>query len=423
MREKKYINKIGLVCVGSELFSHVANSNIHIATRVLESHGFEVNHNAIVHDNFENIIKAVEFCLINGDAVIISGGLGPTFDDITREAIAQLVNKRLIFSMDAWHEIQERFRERKISIIPDRNKKQAMIIEGAKRLINKLGTAPGMMLDYMEKPIFLLPGPPVEFEEMLISCVVPELLENTCSASTQRYIRKGFGIAGEPEAVVEEKTDILREEMVCAGGEWTILALPYLIELWLKLPVSKQSLFDNVEFKLKEIFKDSFLGANGISIPESLLILMKNKKLSCCFAESCTGGLAGHLITEIPGSSYCFNGSIVAYSNKLKKKFLKVPKTVLKKYGAVSEETAIAMAKGARKYGRTDVSLAITGIAGPSGATAEKPVGLVWMAVAITNSKFKTRKFYFAGKRTTIKLRAALAGIDFLRRVIMESRL
>ncbi|MCM8822092.1 MAG: CinA family nicotinamide mononucleotide deamidase-related protein [Candidatus Omnitrophica bacterium] len=414
------IKSIGLVCAGNELFSHIVNSNIHTANRIFESNGFELNCNIIVPDDPERIKSAVRFCLENDDAVVVSGGLGPTFDDMTREAVADLIGKKLIFSEDAWNEIQQRFVERKVTNIPEKNKKQAMIIEGAKKIPNRLGTAPGMMIDFEGKSIFLLPGPPVEFEEMLLERVVPELLKRINSEKRERFVSRGFGIVGEPEALVEEKTVNLREKISCLGGRWTILALPYLIELWLKLPETKRDIFDEAEITLKEIFKESFLGTDGISIPESLLALLKEKGIVCCFAESCTGGLAGHLITEIPGSSECFNGTIVAYSNKLKKKILKVPKTVLRKYGAVSKETAIAMAKGARKYGKADVSLAITGIAGPSGATPDKPVGLVWMAVCTSSNRFEARNFYFSGKRSTIKLRAALAGIDFMRRTIKE---
>lgn len=418
MFNSEKIKDIGLVCVGSELFFQIANTNIHTATRFLEEKGFRINYNIVVPDEIDRIKKAIGFCLENSSAVIISGGLGPTFDDITRESVSELTGRRLIFSQDAWSQIQERFRERRIIDIPEKNKKQAMIIDGSTILPNKSGTAPGIMLEFKNKPIFLLPGPPREFEEMMRSYVMPEL-ERRHGVFTGA-VRRGFAIAGEPEAVVEEKTENIREKIACLGGKWTILALPYLIELWLTVDEKHRHVFKEVETELGEIFKESFLGSAGISIPESLLALLRERKLSCAFAESCTGGLAGHLITEIPGSSECFNGSIVAYSNKLKKKILKVPKTVLRKFGAVSEETAIAMAKGARKYGKSDVSLAITGIAGPSGATEEKPVGLVWIAVAITNHYCESKKFYFSGGRSAIKLRSALAGLDFLRRVVIR---
>lgn len=421
MERPQNTKRISLVCVGDELFFYITNTNVHIATRMLEAEGFRLDYNIIVPDDLKKIIDAMNFCLQNNDIVVVSGGLGPTFDDITREAISHLTGRRLVFSDDAWKQIQERFLQRKISLIPEKNKKQAMVIEGSKILSNPWGTAPGMLINFENKLIFLLPGPPKEFEAMFCLYVISELKK--FNIKTERLIQKGFGIAGEPEAVVEEKTEELRQKISDCGGKWTILALPYLIELWLKLPESKKSLFDSAEEAIKNIFGESFIGTDGISIPESLLILLKKKKILCCFAESCTGGLAGHLITEIPGSSECFNGSIVAYSNKLKKKILKVPKTILRKYGAVSEETAIAMAKGARKYGKADVSLSITGIAGPTGATTEKPVGLVWMAVAVSNHRIESKRFYFSGNRSTIKLRAALAGIDFLRRVILREEL
>jgi len=422
MEKMKNIQRVNLVCVGSELFFYVVNTNIHNANKILEENGFELNCNVIVPDDMGKIIDSVIFCINTGDAVIISGGLGPTFDDITRESMAKMLNKNLIFSQQAWNQIQERFKARKIDSIPEKNKRQAMVIEGAVMFPNEIGTAPGMFFEYMGKPVFLLPGPPVEFENMMRKCVIPELIRQRGSEIQNVFVRKGFGIAGEPESIVEEKTEKLRKDIELTGGVWTILALPYLIELWLKLPVDKKNLFEDVENELRNIFQDSFLGTDGITIPQALALLLNKRKLVCCFAESCTGGLAGHLMTEIPGISSCFNGSIVTYSNKLKKKLLKVPKTILRKYGAVSEQTAIAMAKGARKYGKADVSLAITGIAGPSGGTIEKPVGLVWMAVALTNKNVQTKKFYFSGTRSTIKTRAALAGIDLLRRVLLREQ-
>ncbi|HPO52302.1 MAG TPA: CinA family nicotinamide mononucleotide deamidase-related protein [bacterium] len=423
MAEIKYIKHVNLVCVGSELFYHVSNTNIHTATRILEMHDFCLNYNVIVPDDLEKIIKSVKFCMDNGDAIIISGGLGPTFDDITREAVSELTGKNLSFSESAWEDIKERFRTRGIENIPEKNRKQAMMLEGATKLTNTIGTAPGMMVEYKDRVIFLLPGVPKEFEEMLQFQVIPELLRRKNDRVSKSFVRMGFGIVGEPEAVVEEKTDKLRKEIESQGGIWTILALPYLIELWLKIPQSKKNVFCDVEEQLKEIFGVSFLGTgSSISIPESLFNLLKEKNLTCCFAESCTGGLAGHLITEIPGSSEIFNGSIVAYSNKLKKKLLKVPKTILRKYGAVSEQTAIAMAKGARKYGKSDVSLAITGIAGPQGGSIEKPVGLVYMAVALSNTRVVSKKLQLSGQRSIIKMRAALAGMDLLRRTVLEGK-
>ncbi|MGB9643188.1 MAG: competence/damage-inducible protein A, partial [Candidatus Ratteibacteria bacterium] len=213
MAEIKHIKNVNLVCVGSELFYYISNTNVHIATRILEMHDFSLNYNIVVPDEPGAIIKSVEFCLNNGDAVIISGGLGPTFDDITREAISELTGKNLFFSEDVWAEIKERFRARGIENIPERNKKQAMVLEGAKTLTNITGTAPGMMIEYNNKILFLLPGVPKEFEEMLQSRIIPELLKRRQHESSKSFVRMCFGIAGESETVVEEKTETLRKEV------------------------------------------------------------------------------------------------------------------------------------------------------------------------------------------------------------------
>ncbi|HPP66979.1 MAG TPA: nicotinamide-nucleotide amidohydrolase family protein, partial [bacterium] len=341
-------NNIGLICVGNELFSNVVNTNVHIATRICGLNGFEINFNIIVPDDIDKIISAVDFSLKHNAVIILSGGIGPTFDDITKEAISGYIGKKLIFSDKTWEKIQQGFRERKITDIPESNKKQAMIIQGATIIPNNIGTAAGMLVQHKNKFIFLLPGPPWEFEEMLKNSVIPLLKEKIYSANT--FIKKSFNIAGESETSVEKKIEDIRAKTENVEAVWTILAKPYLVELLLTLPSSQEKAFGYVEKSLAEIFQDSYI--ENCSVPEALFYTLKEKKITCCFAESCTGGLAGHLMTEIPGVSQVFNGSIVAYSNKLKKKILRVPKTTLKKYGAVSEQTAAQMAKGARKYGK-----------------------------------------------------------------------
>jgi nicotinamide-nucleotide amidase len=225
-----------------------------------------------------------------------------------------------------------------------------------------------------------------------------------------------YSIIGVPESEVETKLSDLINEM---RENFIILAHPNLIELVLTLPKERKDKFIEVENIIKERFGIKYLGVNTPSIPEIIGNLLRGKRLKLAIAESCSGGLACKLITNIPGSSDYFMGGFITYSNILKKKILKVPKTILRKFGAVSEETAIYMAKNAKKYGKADISLSFTGIAGPSGGTAEKPVGLVWIGISY-KKKTNAFKFIFSGDRKTIRERAVYKGFELLRETILK---
>lgn len=404
--------RVEVINIGSELLFNKINTNVNLISKILISSGLKISKCTIVGDKKEEIKESFEESLKKSDLIIVTGGLGPTFDDVTRESVAEVLNRKLLFDEKIWEGIKEKFKKRNILEVPEINKRQAYIIEGSKIIENKNGTAPGMLIEENGKIILLLPGPPNELEVMLEEGLnyIKEKLKKT------KLITKIFSIIGIPESEVETKLKDLIEKL---RENLIILAHPNLIEIVLTLPETEEEIFYEFEVKMKNTFGINYLGVNVPSIPELIGELLKTKKLKLAIAESCSGGLACKLITDIPGSSEYFMGGFVTYSNILKKKILKVPKTILRKYGAVSEETAIYMAKNAKKYGKADISLSFTGIAGPTGGTPEKPVGLVWIGVCSKKNLY-AKKFIFTGDRKTIRERAVYKGFELLREEILK---
>ena len=405
--------RVEVINIGSELLFNRVNTDINLISKILLQSGFKISKCTIVGDDKEEIKKEFLNSLKEADLIIITGGLGPTFDDLTREGISEALKRKLIFDEKIWEGIKEKFKKRNIIEIPAINKKQAYVIEGAKIIENKNGIAPGMMIEENGKLILILPGPPNELEPMLKDCrkIIEEKFKK------REIITNIYSIIGVPESEVETKLSDLINEM---RENFTILAHPNLIELVLTLPEEKKNKFIEVENIIKERFGIKYLGVNTPSIPEIIGNLLREKRLKLAIAESCSGGLACKLITDIPGSSDYFMGGFITYSNILKRKILKVPKTILRKFGAVSEETAIYMAKNAKKYGKADISLSFTGIAGPTGGTAEKPVGLVWIGISY-KKKTNAFKFIFSGDRKTIRERAVYKGFELLRETILKN--
>jgi len=403
--------RIEVINIGSELLYNRLNTNVNLISKILISHGLKISRCTIVGDNKEEIKDTFINSLKNSEIVIITGGLGPTFDDLTKEGISEALDRELLFDESIWRTIEEKFKKRNI-IPPEINKRQAYIIKGAKIIGNKNGTAPGMIIEEKGKLILILPGPPNELEPMLKECI--GIIED--KFKKEKIITNIYSIIGLPESEVEVKLSDLINEM---KENFTILAHPNLIELILTLPEEKKDRFIEVENIIRERFGIKYLGINIPSIPEIIGRLLKEKKLKLAIAESCSGGLACKLITDIPGSSEYFTGGFITYSNILKKKILKVPKTILRKCGAVSEETAIYMAKNAKKYGKANISLSFTGIAGPTGGSAKKPVGLVWIGISYKKTT-NAYKFIFSGDRKTIRERAVYKGFELLREAILK---
>ncbi|MCM8767540.1 MAG: competence/damage-inducible protein A [Candidatus Omnitrophica bacterium] len=403
--------RIEVINIGTELLFDRVNTNINLISNILLKNGLKISKCVVIGDNKEDIKEAFLNSYKNSNLIIITGGLGPTFDDITRESIAESLNRKLIFDEKIWEKIKERFKRRNIEP-PEINKRQAYIIEKCKVIENENGTAPGMLIEENNKLILILPGPPNELKPMLESSL--NYIEE--KFGKKNIITNVYSIIGIPESEVETRLKSLIEEN---KKNLIILAHPNLIELVLTLNEEEKEKFIEFENQLKKSFGLNYLGINIGSIPELIGRLLKEKKLRLVIAESCTGGFACKLITDIPGSSEYFMGGFITYSNVLKKKILKIPKTILRKFGAVSEQTAIYMAKNAKKYGKADISLSFTGIAGPTGGTREKPVGLVWIGICYKKDLF-ARNYIFQGDRQTIRERTVYKGFELLRETILK---
>ncbi|MCM8821088.1 MAG: CinA family nicotinamide mononucleotide deamidase-related protein [Candidatus Omnitrophica bacterium] len=399
---------VEVICVGTELLYDRVNTDINIISGIMRKVGYYISRCTIVADDIEEIKEAVSLSLKRSDIVFITGGLGPTSDDLTREAISELLNRKLIFSENIWHRICDGFYKRGLKEIPEINKKQAYVIEGGEIIENNVGTAPGMIIKEGRKTLILVPGPPAELIPM-----VEEFAESLKEKGPMKIYR--FGISGVPESIVEERIHNFFTEI---GIKYTILASPQIIEII--IPSSEElNALPEIEKFLEESFSENYLGIDPPPLPIIIGTLLKEKKLKIALAESCTGGLAGKLLTDIPKSSEYFQGSFVVYNNILKRRILGVPKTVLKKYGAVSELCALYMAKGAKKKGKADVSISITGIAGPSGGTSEKPVGLVYIGIGLPKNKFHIHRFIFPGNRERIRERAVYQAFELLRKYLV----
>ena len=405
--------RVEVINIGSELLFDRVNTNINLISKILLQYGFKISKCTIIGDDKEEIKKVFLNSFNKADILIITGGLGPTFDDLTREGIAEALNRKLIFDEKVWEGIKEKFKKRNIVEVPEINKRQAYIIEGSKVIENINGTAPGMLIEEKEKLIFILPGPPNELKPMLEDSI--QFIEK--KFKRENIVSSVFSIIGVPESEVETK---LKDLIEANKENLIILAHPNLIELVLTLTENEKEKFVEFENILKERFGLKYLGLNIPSIPELIGKILKERKLKLAIAESCSGGLACKLITDIPGSSEYFMGGFITYSNILKKRILKVPRTVLRKYGAVSQEVAIYMAKNAKKYGKADIAISFTGIAGPTGGTPEKPVGLVWIGISYKKKTF-AKNFIFSGDRQTIRERSVYKGFELLRETILEN--
>ncbi len=406
--------KIEILAVGSELLSpHFQETNSLFLTEKLNDLGLDVHFKTIVGDGWDDLYTAWHQALSRTNLLIATGGLGPTEDDRTREVLASVLGRKLVFREDILKSIAKRFASRHMNM-PEVNRKQAYIIEGSIALSNKKGTAPGLWLDTGSHIILLLPGPPSELKAMFQTGVWPRL-----QAFQKRYVfRRVIKTAGLTESKIESLLKDLYPKI--PDVELTTLAQPGQIEIHLKCFSSKDPSYPkkNIGHATKLIsgaLKEGIFTTEGEDLEEVVGKFLKKKHQSIAVAESCTGGLLGHRITNVPGSSGYFFQGVLVYSNQAKTDLLGVPSKVIDSYGAVSSQVAKAMADGIRKRANTTYGLAITGIAGPTGGTKEKPVGLVYTALAWDRG-IKVKKSLFLGDRNAIKFQSTQKALDMLRR-------
>ena len=410
------------MAIGSEMLtpSKVDTNSLHI-TEQLNRLGVDVIAKAVVGDSRDELAHIISALLGRVDLLILCGGLGPTDDDVTREAVAVALDRPLAEDEAITARLRERFKARGFAMpMPETNRRQAMVPAGAAVIQNTKGSAPGLWIDHDAKSVVLLPGPPRELKPMLAALIEGRLRERSPG---EPLVRRVIRIAGRIESDVDQLLQPLYREWAAGAPAIaaTILAQPGAIELHLSAQASSQDVVDRALESAVQRVVDT-IGADVYSTDSRKLEqvvgeLLVVKGLHVAAAESCTGGLITSRLTDVPGSSRYVDQSVITYSNEAKTELLGVPTDVLQAHGAVSEPVALAMADGIRVRAGADVGIGVTGIAGPTGGTPDKPVGMVVVAVVTANER-RCRTFRFFGDREQVKFQASQSALDMVRRLL-----
>jgi len=418
-----------IIAVGSELlWGGRTDTNSVFLAELLAEQGIEVRFKTVVGDDIEDMCGALTVASKRTKIVLVTGGLGPTVDDLTREAVAKVTGKSLGLRSQALRSIHARVKlaGRKVS---SNQRKQAFLPSGSDLLRNSAGTAPGFSLKWKRCRIFCLPGVSHEARKMFTESVLPILVkEHFVGEGIESRSLETFGLI---EGVIDERIQGIIPES--SGVRLGILASP----IGVSISLTREHGFNQVkanlgkgencephlplELYLNELSKSlgsSVYGFDGVSMEEIIGEILTARGLTLALAESCTGGLIGHRLTQIAGSSGYLDRGVVCYSNQAKIELLGVRKSLLAKHGAVSIPVAKTMAQGIRLRSRVDLGLSVTGIAGPGGGTDNKPVGLVYVGLATPKKTF-TKEFRFHGDRNMVKLRSSQGALDVLRRWLL----
>ncbi len=411
--------KAEIICVGTEiLMGNIVNTNAAYIAEGLASIGVSCFYQSVVGDNDARLCEVFKEAAKRADVVILSGGLGPTEDDLTKETVADVMAKKLILDDKAWKQIQKFFEKRNLTLT-DNNKKQAMVPEGSKVLYNKNGTAPGIIVEGDDVTAIMLPGPPGELIPMWDDQVVPYLK----SISKEAFYSETVKICGSGESLVETEL----KDLIDAQVNPTIATYAHTGEVHVRVTAKAESekeahkLVKPVVKEIKKRFGSKiFTTDEKVTLEAAIMQLLNENKLTLSVAESLTGGMTASRLINVPGASEIIKMGFITYSNKAKRKYLGVKRSTLEKYGAVSEQCAKEMAKGAASAAKSDVSISLTGIAGPDGGTEEKPVGLTYIGVSVLG-KMKTKKYLFSGEREKIRESATAASLTLLRQCLLEN--
>lgn len=402
-----------IIAIGSELLApDRADTNSLWLTEKLNSIGIEVKLKTIVGDDDARLGEAIRDAVRRSRVVITTGGLGPTEDDITRKVAARALGRRLLLDEKVLDWIRARFESfgRKM---PERNSRQAMVIDGSEVLDNPNGTAPGLFIEHDNTAIALLPGPPREMHPMFENFVLPRLAEKSGSL---RVVRRVLRVAGMGESALDEL--IAPVYLQYENPQTTILFNRTEVEIQLtangRTDQEAEALLDRVSEQLEGVLGKSIFSFAGETMEEVVGLKLAVGRYSLAVAESCTGGLIAQRLTALPGASKYFIEGVISYSNESKTRTLGVEPMLLLEHGAVSAPVAEAMAEGVRSRAGTDFGLSVTGIAGPDGGSEEKPVGLVYIALA-DDAHTEHRKLKLPGDRNLIRWRASQAALDLLR--------
>lgn len=416
------IRSAEVIAVGSEMLgtTRVDTNSLYAADR-LSALGIELRAKTVVGDDRADLAAVFRESLDRADLVVLTGGLGPTDDDLTREVVAGVLGLTMYRDERIVQSIEQRFARRGLNM-PASNIRQAQVPEGAQVLVNPRGTAPGLFLEHRGKMIALLPGPPREMRPLL-----DELCDGPIGAraGTERIYRASLFVAGRGESHVEEVAQPIYSKWRDQTDPivTTILAAPGQIELHLSTRDANAGLgrqrIDAARDALAAALGEDTFSTDGRSMEQVVGAMLAARGYWIAAAESCTGGLFTSRLTDVPGSSAYVYGALVAYDNRVKVRDLQVPQDLLDQHGAVSEPVALAMLEGVFRATNADAAVAITGIAGPGGGTAEKPVGTVAIAVAVPGKPPDVRTHRFMGDRSMIKFWSSQAAMDRVRRLLL----
>ena len=409
-----------IITIGDELLygQAIDTNSVYLGER-LTSLGIEVKYKSTVGDDVKLIVDGITLAMKRSDLVITTGGLGPTPDDVSKKAICDHFGRKLVLYEDILRKVESWYAKKGVEM-PAIVRSQALLPEGTKPLSNDWGTAPGIFIEVKGKLFFALPGVPIEMERIFDSGIVPILKDRIPSGKVTAF--RKIRTAGISEARLHEKLSSILEE----SGDVGIAFLPSHFGVDLRLTIKSNSLtearrtLDRFEKRTREKVDRHIYGTAEESLEKAVGDLLRRKKLTVAVAESCTGGLLGKTITNISGSSDYFLGGVISYSDELKMKLLGVPDEVLESEGAVSEKCALSMAEGVKKLTGADYGISITGIAGPTGGTVDKPVGLVYIGIAGDKGS-SARKYVFTKERNFNRELSAQTALNLLRLELTQS--
>jgi nicotinamide-nucleotide amidase len=409
--------RASIVAVGSELLTPFrVDTNSLIITERLNAIGYDVRMKAVVGDDIADIASVFERAMTDADLVVMTGGLGPTDDDLTRDAVARVLGRTLEIDERIVEGLKERFARRGLRMT-DNNRRQAMVPNGATVLANPNGSAPGLLLIHGHTEVVLLPGPPRELEPMLDALIRDRFATRTGGAALFRRVLR---ITGRPESEVDAIAQPIYSKWLTEPVpiSTTILAALGQLELHLTASANNRTeadaALDRAASLLREVLGASVYSTDGRPLEAIVGEMLRERGLTVAAAESCSGGLLTSRLTDVPGSSAYVERGVVCYSNRAKVELLGVSEALIREHGAVSEPVARAMAEGIASRSGTDVGLAITGIAGPGGGTPDKPVGTVVVAVTV-KGEMRVRTLKLFGGREMIKFQSAQAALNMLR--------
>lgn len=411
--------KAEIITIGDEiLIGQILDTNSAWIAEQFNLNGIEIYQVTSVHDDIRHIEDAIRKAEEKADLVILTGGLGPTKDDVTKTALCRYFNTKLVFHEPTFLMIQERFKNRNIDL-NKLNRDQALMPENCLILPNKVGTAPGMWFEKNDTIFVSVPGVPFEMMYLVEHEILPRLSDNRKKIA---IFHKTIQTQGLPESMLAQRIESW-ESSLPENIKLAYLPNPMSVRLRLSAMGSKpdelkQQVYEETE-RLSQLIPEYIFGFDNETLAEVTGRLLIGKSKSLAVAESCTGGYISHLITLVPGSSGFYKGGITAYSNELKEKLLKIPSNLISEYGAVSEPVVRQMAEGVRNIVDSDYSVATSGIAGPGGGTSEKPVGTVWIAVAGPKQTI-SEKYVFGDNRERNIIRSGQTSLQMLRRMILN---